>query len=331
MSLFSGYFLAAIAFDPTIRGVLVVMAAVGALMGSVYLLNATNMGIRTGFLVTVAALTGWCFSLGMFWTIYGIGMIGKTPSWTAKEINFDRSSATVTEHVDKLPNTDPSAGQVKSAQELLAAYETKNPEVQAQIQATEGEGFVPKSLTQVATLVPDLKTQLDTQLGGWRILPESDSRRGEAMAASDAAIAAAQVFGTETTAANYTVKDVFFFGGKTAAEPETIKGERSVLQKAIHRIETTLQVKNPTLYAAITIQKNAEVVVAPGEAPPPAEIDTTASTITVILERNLGNKRVIPALFALFSGTLFFVFCWMLHTRDKKAAAMRAAWDGKAS
>jgi hypothetical protein len=85
------------------------------------------------------------------------------------------------------------------------------------------------------------------------------------------------------------------------------------------------------LYAAITLQKNAEVVVAPGEAPPPAEIDTTASTITVILERNLGNKRVIPALFALFSGILFFVFCWMLHTRDKKSAAMRAAWDGKAS
>ena len=327
----AGYFIAAIAFDPAIRGVLVVMASIGALVGSVYLLNATNTGIRTGFLITMAALTGWCFSLGIFWTIYGIGMIGAAPSWTAREINFDRNSATVTEHVDKLPNTDPSAGQVKSAQELLTSFEADNPEVRAQIESTEGEGFVPKSLTQVATLVPELKTELDTQLGGWRILAESDSRRGEAIASSDAAIAAAQVFGTDTTASNYTVKDVFFYGGKTAAEPETIKGERSIFQRALHRIETTLQVKNPTLFAAITIQKNAEVVVAPGEAPPPAEIDTTASTITVILERNLGNKRVIPALFALFSGILFFVFCWMLHTRDKKSAAMRAAWDGKVS
>lgn len=331
MSSSTGYFLAAIAFDPAIRGVLVVMASVGALMGSVFLLNATNTGIRTGFLISMAALMGWCFSLGLFWTIYGIGMIGVAPSWTAKEVNFNRSSATVTEHVDKLPDTDPEAGQVVSAQELLASYEEKNPEVRKQIEASEGEGFVPKSLTQVTTLVPQLKTELDQQLGGWRILAESDSRRGEAIASSDASIAAAQVFGTDTSPSDYTVKDVFFFGGKTAAEPETVKGERSVIQGAIGRVETTLQVKNPPLYAAITIQKNAEVVVAPGEAPPPAEIDTTASTITIILERNLGNKRVIPALFALFSGILFFVFCWMLHTRDKKAAAMRAAWDGKAS
>ncbi|MCX6524284.1 MAG: hypothetical protein NTX58_05885 [Actinobacteria bacterium] len=331
MSSSTGYLLTAIAFDPTIRGVLVVMVSVGVLVGSVLLLNATNTGIRTGFLITMAALTGWCCSLGIFWTIYGIGMIGKAPSWTAKEINFDRSSDTVTENVDKLPNTDASAGQVKSAQDLLTTFELNNPEVRAQIESTEGEGFVPKSLTQVATLVPELKTELDTQLGGWRILAESDSRRGEAIASSDAAIAAAQVFGTDTTASNYTVKDVFFYGGKTAAEPETVKGERSIFQRALHRIETTLQVKNPTLYAAITIQKNAEVVVAPGEAPPPAEIDTTASTITVILERNLGNKRVIPALFALFSGILFAVSCWILHTRDKKSAAMRAAWDGKAS
>jgi hypothetical protein len=331
MSSSTGYLLAAIAFDPAIRGVLVVMVSVGVLVGSVYLLNATNTGIRTGFLITMAGLTGWCFSLGIFWTIYGIGMVGLSPTWTAKEINFDRNAATVTENVDKLPNTDAAAGQVKSAQELLTTFELNNPEVREQIESTEGEGFTPRSLTQVVTLVPELKTELDTQLGGWRILAESDSRRGEAIASSDAAVAAAQVFGTDTSASDYTVKDVFFYGGKNAAEPETVKGERSLVQQVIHRIETTLQIKNPTLYAAITLQKNAEVVVAPGEAPPPAEIDTTASTITVILERNLGNKRVIPALFALFSGILFFVFCWMLHTRDKKSAAMRAAWDGKAS
>ena len=69
MSSSTGYLFAAIAFDPAIRGVLVVMVSVGVLVGSVYLLNATNTGIRTGFLITMAALTGWCFSLGIFWTI----------------------------------------------------------------------------------------------------------------------------------------------------------------------------------------------------------------------------------------------------------------------
>jgi len=323
-------FLAAIAFDPTIRGILVVLVSVVCLFGSVYLIIATNTGIRNGFLIAMAALTGWCFSMGVFWTIYGIGMVGKSPSWTAKEINFDRDASTVTDHVDKLPNTDPAASEIKTAPELLEWFEQDNPEVREQIEATEGQGFVPTSLTQVVTLVPELKTELDSQLGGWRILPESDSRRGEAVASSDAAVAAAQVFGPETSAANYTVKDVFFFGGKAAAEPETIPGERGLIQSAWNRIETTLQVKNPTTYAAITLQRNVSVVVPPGEAPPPAEIDTTASTVTVVLERNLGNKRVIPALFALFTGVLFAVFCWLLHTRDKRAVAMRAAWDPKA-
>ena len=323
--------LAAIAFDPTIRGVLVVMVAVAALVGGVYLLLATNIGIRNGFLIAMGALTGWCFSMGLFWTIYGIGMVGAVPTWTAKEINFDRNASTITEHVDKLPSTDPKATEVRSASDLLEQFEQENPEVRAQIEATEGEGFVPKSLTQVVTLVPELKTDLDDELGGWRILSESDSRRGEAAASADAAMTAAEVFGSGTASSDYTIKDVFFYGGKAAAEPETVEGERGLVQQVWNRIETTLQVKNPTLYGAVTLQKNVEVVVPPGEAPPPAQIDTAASTITVVLERNLGNKRVIPALFTLFSGLLFGVFCWMLHTRDRRASEMRAAWDGTAT
>lgn len=331
MSYSAGTFLAAISFDPTIRGILIVVIAVVALIGSVYLILATNTGIRNGFLIAMAGLFGWCFSMGLFWTIYGIGMVGQSPTWTAKEINFDRNASTITENVELLPDTNPAAGQVQSAQELLEQFEQENPEVREQIEATEGEGFVPESLTQVVTLVPEIKTQLDDELGGWRILSESDSRRGEASASADAAMVEAQVFGPETSAADYSIQDVFFFGGKSAAEPETIEGERGVLEQAWRRIETTLQVKNPTTYAAITLQKNVDVVVPPGEAPPPAEIDTSASTITVILERNLGNKRVIPALFTLFTGLLFGAFCWMLHTRDRRATEMRAAWDPKAT
>ena len=75
------------------------------------------------------------------------------------------------------------------------------------------------------------------------------------------------------------------------------------------------------------MQKNIEQTVAPGEAPPPAQIDESASTVTVIFERNLGNRRLIPFLFTLFNGILFFLFCWMLHTRDKRAWQMRANWD----
>ena len=58
-----------------------------------------------------------------------------------------------------LPTTDPSNGRT------LATF----------VEATEGEGFVPRSLTQVVTLVPDLQSQLNEDLNGWRILPESGS------------------------------------------------------------------------------------------------------------------------------------------------------------
>lgn len=320
-------FLAAIAFDPTIRGILVTMVGVAVLGGSLYLLLATNMGSRLGFLLTMASLTGWLFSMGIFWWIYGIGLIGRMPSWTPVEVNFDRSVATVTPNVDKLPDSDPQTGTLPTPQELLASYEERNPDVRAQIEATEGENFEPRSLTQVVTLVPELKVELQEQLNGWKILPESDSRRGEAVASAEAEMVAAGVFGSDTTPASYTVKDVFFYGGKAAAQPEDIPGERGPLEKAWLRIAQSFQVKNPTQYAAITVQKNIPQTVAPGEAPPPPRIDENATTVTAIFERNLGNRRLIPFLFAMFNGVLFFVFCWMLHTRDKRATEMRANWD----
>jgi hypothetical protein len=320
-------FLAAITFDPAIRGVLVVMVGVVVLLGSVYLLLATNIGTRAGFLIAMAALTGWLFSLGLFWTMYGIGMVGRAPTWTEKEINFDRSVPTITPNVDKLPDSDPQSGTLPTPAELLAAYEKENPEVRDQIAATEGPDFQPESLTQVVTLVPELKVQLQEQLNGWKILPESDSRRGEASASADAALTAGAVFGQDTLPSSYTVKDVFFYGGKTAAQPEDIPGERNLFEKAWNRIVTTVEVKNPPQYAAITVQKNVVQTVPPGEAPPPAKIDESASTVTIIFERNLGNKRLIPFLFAMFNGVLFAVFIWMLHHRDKRAWAMRENWD----
>ena len=93
-------------------------------------------------------------------------------------------------------------------------------------------------------------------------------------------LAAGLVFGQDTAPSSYTVKDVFLFGGKTAAQPEDIPGERNLFEKAWNRVVTTLEVKNPPQYAAITVQKNVVQTVPPGEAPPPAQIavDTTNPT-----------------------------------------------------
>jgi hypothetical protein len=315
--------LSAIAFDPNIRGALVVAVGVVVLCGSVYLLLATNTGVRNGFLIALAGLMGWMFSMGIIWWIYGIGLRGADPSWISKEVNFSRSEAVATEVVEQLPASDA----LPDPQTLLADYLVTNPDLAQQIAETEGEGFTAETLTDAVTVAPSLKSQLDDQLNGWRILPETDSRRGDAVAAADALLAESKAFGESTSSSVYTVKDVFFFGGKSASEPETVKGERSLLDKAWRRVVTVFEPKNPPLYAAVTVQKNVPQIVAPGEAPPPPKIDEEADTVTVVLLRNLGTRRLIPFLFTLFSGIIFFALVWMLHNRDKRAMAVRAEWD----
>ncbi len=315
--------LAAIQYDPNIRGVLVVLVGVLVLVGTPYLLLATNIGVRNGFLIAMAALFGWMFAMGAVWWIYGIGLKGKDPSWVAKEINYSRSSSANNQVLNKLPKSE----SLPDPEQFLADYLDKHPDVAKEIAKTEGEGFTAATLTKAVTAAPALKAQLDEKLDGWRILPESDSRRGDASAAADATLLAEQVFGSTTSSADYTIKDVFLFGGKSAAEPETVKGERGLLDKAWRRIETTFELKNPPLYAAVTLQKNVAQVTAPGEAPPPAEIDKNASTITVLLERNLGNKRQVPALFCIFNGIIFAVLIWMLNRRDRRSMRVHAEWD----
>jgi hypothetical protein len=314
--------LAAIAFDPAIRGVLVVATGVIVLVGSVYLLLATNTGVRQGLLITLAALAGWCFTMGIIWWMYGIGLRGEDPTWIEQEINFTRDDPVLNEKVADLPRTEDLPEPAQSWFDLAES----DPDLAATIEESEGEGFVPETLTEVVTLVPEEKQALDEQLNGWRILPESDARRGDAVAAADAMLVANEAFGDQT-AGGYTVLDVFFAGGKTGSEPETVPGEDNIFERAWNRVSTIFQVKNPPLYAAVTVQKNEPVVVAPGEAPPPPTVDENAEIVTVVLERNLGTRRLIPALFAGFTGILFAVFAWMLHSRDKAAMQARADWD----
>ena len=49
----------AFGWQPEIRGIVVVLIAVGVLMGSVYLILSTDLGARLGLLVALGALFGW--------------------------------------------------------------------------------------------------------------------------------------------------------------------------------------------------------------------------------------------------------------------------------
>lgn len=73
--------LLAIGWEPELRGLLTVVISVVILMGSIYLIMATNMGSRLAFLVVLTGLAGWMMLMGATWWIYGIGLRGPDPSW----------------------------------------------------------------------------------------------------------------------------------------------------------------------------------------------------------------------------------------------------------
>jgi hypothetical protein len=70
-----------ISWEPELRGILVVLIGFTVLCGSIYLVLATNLGGRLGFMVAFTSLAGWMALMGAIWWIYGIGLKGPDPTW----------------------------------------------------------------------------------------------------------------------------------------------------------------------------------------------------------------------------------------------------------
>ena len=100
--------LLAIVWDPVITGYLAVGIGVAVLMGSVYMLLATNMGTRLGFMVALCGLAGWMFLMGIIWWVYGIGLIGDAPAWRPIEVTTNPAVSQV-ENVRALADLPMSA------------------------------------------------------------------------------------------------------------------------------------------------------------------------------------------------------------------------------
>jgi hypothetical protein len=81
--------IAILRWDPTIRGLLFPAIQFLVLVGSAYVIMATNVGNRLGFLLASAAFWGWMTLMAIFWLIYGIGPKGDAPSWKHSEELFN--------------------------------------------------------------------------------------------------------------------------------------------------------------------------------------------------------------------------------------------------
>jgi hypothetical protein len=146
-------------------------------------------------------------------------------------------------------------------------------------------------------------------LSTWTELSADDPARGEAQAAAGAAIAgenaAIDMFEAES---DYVVVDAFDRGGRSDSF-----------------FDKNIPWRHPPHYAIIQVQRAVEVEVEFGDVPPTPEADETQPVISVILERDLGDKRLPPVLLTLSALIIFALTCNVLHRRDKAVMAARAA------
>jgi hypothetical protein len=146
-------------------------------------------------------------------------------------------------------------------------------------------------------------------LSTWKELPADDPKRGEAQAAAGAGIAGKEAaIPTFEAESDYVVTDAYDKGGRTSSW-----------------FDKNVPFKHPPHYAIVQVQKAKEVDVPFGETPPKAEADPNEPVVSVILERDLGDKRLPPFLLVMGSGIIFAVSCNVLHRRDKAVMAARAA------
>jgi hypothetical protein len=279
--------LAGIAWDPQIRGILTVVVAVVVLMGSVYLLLATNVAHRLGFLLALAAVFGWMTIHGIIWWLYppGNGPAGTLPSWHIEEINHgDLQQAGLEEAHDLDSSNLPDPAELRE--------------------------LTPEQ-------IEELSEQEAEDLNEWRLLPEGNAARGEAQTTVDAALAEGIVPGLATTE-DYVYLYAFDTGGKPTRQSD------GVWDRITNKVTNTLRITSPPHYAVVQLQRSLEQEPVPGEPPPVAEPDPSAEVTSVVLVRDLGERRLPAALITFGSGAIFGLLCYMLHKRDERVAEHRA-------
>jgi len=256
-----GIFALNLDWDIAIRGILVFFAAMVILPGSVYLLLATNLGNRLGFLIALAGFFGWMTIMSLIWWVYGIGKKGEDPSWKVREI-------VVSEQADDLS----SAG-IQEARDLSR----------------------------------------------WNEIPEGEPSRGEAQASAEAALTGDSGLFEETE--EFEIIDVFERGGK---------GDSFV--------DGWLPLPHPTHYAIVQAQAVIPVVqlnegdecpedancIPFGETPPEPELDVSEPVVSAVMARDLGSRRLPPAIITIACAAILGVVANQLHRRDKLATALRA-------
>ncbi len=339
--------LAAIGFDPQIRGILVVGTGAVVLFGSVWLILATNSGIRLASLIALSGFFAWMVIMGGFWWIRGIGFVGDSVSWVVLDFNRAEISQSSVEEARDLPDPESLQGLgievaalgleagVEEMGEFMVVLDRSSEDfagmTDAEFEEQQQRNLLRNNsttLSQVASVAPDFVEQAEADgtipnLNGWEIMTTGEA--GEAQSTAGAAILVQDGFDFDSQA-EFRFLDAFRTGGKPRVDQDIDQDCTFCvdnLRRAWHWISNSARIKNPAEYSVVQLQAvDAEaLIVEEGQAPPFPVVDDEAPIISVVMVRDLGNLRFPPAMVTLGSLLIFTALAYMMHLRDLETMA----------
>lgn len=278
--------LAALSWDPEIRGGLIVLTSVVILCGSVYLLLATNTGAKLGFLLALAGLTGWMATMGWIWVVYGIGIKGHQPSWHVQEVvQGDLQGQSTVDEADtfpggkwrELPTGDPLLGDATATADKVLIPE------QPAAGGHGGGAAAPSAFEPIFE-----KTSDYVLVGGYATGGENCWLPG---------------------------------GGACTPSKKGNDGSNPV-EKIVKRFQRGPFHKPH--YAVVQVQQAIKVPDL-GGAPPKPTADPAQPVVNVVMLRDLGNVRLPATGVAVSMSIVFVLVAGALHRRDKELMAARSA------
>lgn len=331
--------LAGLAWDPEIRGVMAVLAITFALVGSIWLILATNSGVRLATLLTLAGLFGWMAIMGSIWWVYGKGWVGEAPSWNTVEINETVGDGNLSnvglDEAAQLP-ADPGftareLAEATNSETGLADFgeitaddlapETTDGLTDEQVEsavASENQRRELAQLSDLAAVDPEVVDEAIEEglldFGDWTLLSTAESGDAQAQASADLLLE-----GVFAETGEFIFLNAYETGGKPGLPDDPNRWDR------VYRwFANAATIKNPPRYVVVQAQAVVEQAAIPGQAPPRPIADGDAPVVSVIMERDIGNLRLPPFMVMVGSSLIFAVLCYMLHVRDKELMARRA-------
>lgn len=277
------FFVAALQWDPHIRGGLILLTAFLILCGSVYLLLATNTGARLGFLLSVAGLAGWMFIMGVVWMVFGIGLKGRDPEWRPKELITGSLEGRVT--VDKMRDFPHAWKKLSVGNATLA-----------DAQSAADRIFVPPA--------PGGGGHGEEAEG---LSPEEQARfQSPFKSVDDYLLVAGYEVGGDNELFTIGTHDVFF---RHSPHYAVVQVQPVIPDCRANQTSTAAEPCRPPLPE--------------GSPPREPVVNQNAPVTTLVMVRDLGNVRLPPFLIAVFSLIVFGVTCSALHERDKEIMRAR--------